>query len=184
MSDRGYLIKDQYAIHFITFSVVEWIDVFSRKDYADIVVDSLRYCRANKGLRVHAWCIMSNHVHLIVSTTESYQLSGVLRDFKKFTSVSILKAISENNRESRKNWMLWIFRKAGEKNNRNKDFQFWQQDNHPIQCDINEILETRLQYLHENPVRANMVRREQDYVYSSGIDYYTDGKGLIEIDLL
>lgn len=184
MSDRGYLINDQHAIHFITFSTVQWIDVFSRKDYADIVVESLKYCRLNKGLNIHAWCIMSNHVHLIISATAPNRLSDVLRDFKKFTSASILKAISENSRESRKNWMLWIFKKAGEKNNKNKDFQFWQQDNHPIQCDTDRILETRLQYLHENPVRANIVRKEQDYIYSSGIDYYTEDKGLIEIDLL
>ncbi|ADY50670.1 hypothetical protein Pedsa_0083 [Pseudopedobacter saltans DSM 12145] len=184
MSERGYLIKDQFAIHFITFSVIQWIDVFSRTNYADIVVESLKYCRANKGLRVHAWCIMSNHVHLIVSAVEPNRLSDILRDFKKFTSSNILKAISENNRESRKNWMLWIFRKAGERNSKNKDFQFWQQDNHPIQCENDKILETKLQYLHENPVRANIVRREQDYVYSSGIDYYTADKGLIELDML
>jgi putative transposase len=184
MSDRGYVIKDQNAIHFVTFSVVQWIDVFSRKSYADILVESLKYCHANKGLKIHAWCIMSNHVHLIISATAPHELSGILRDFKKFTSGQILKAIAENNHESRKKWMLWIFKKAGEKNNRNNDSQFWQKDNHPIECDTDEILETRLQYLHENPVRANIVRNEQDYIYSSGIDYYTDEKGLIEVDLL
>lgn len=80
--------------------------------------------------------------------------------------------------------MLWIFKKAGEKNNRNKDYQFCQQDNHPVQCDTNEILETRLKYLHENPVRAGLVRYEQDYVYSSGIDYYTEEAGLIAVEFI
>ena len=79
--------------------------------------------------------------------------------------------------------MLWLFRKAGEENNKNKDYQFWQQENHPIQCGSNNIIETRMVYLHENPVRAGLVRYEQDYVYSSGIDYYTDKKGLIDIVL-
>ena len=80
--------------------------------------------------------------------------------------------------------MLWIFKKAGEKNKRNHDFQFWQQDNHPVQCDTNDILESRMNYLHENPVRAGFVRNEQDYVYSSGIDYYAEQGGLIEIDFV
>ena len=80
--------------------------------------------------------------------------------------------------------MLWIFKDAGEKNNRNKDYQFWQQDNNPVECNTNEILETRLIYLHQNPVRAGLVRYEQDYVYSSGIDYCAEGKGLIEIDFV
>ncbi len=85
MKDDGYKIRDQYAVHFITFAVVEWIDVFTRRSYADIVLDSLRYCIANKGLKVHAWCIMSNHVHMIVSPPDG-NLSDILRDFKKFTS--------------------------------------------------------------------------------------------------
>ena len=124
---------------------------------------------------------MSNHVHLIISTTAPNKLSDVLRDFKKFTSNKIIDAISENSRESRKSWMLWIFKRAGEKNNRNKDYQFWQQGNHPVECDTNEILDSKIKYLHENPVRAGLVRYEQDYVYSSGIDYYTTEKGLLEI---
>lgn len=181
MSDRGYIIRDQNAIHFITFAVVQWIDVFSRKEYADIVADSLKYCQENKGLNVHAWCIMSNHLHLIISATQPNKLSDVLRDFKKFTSGKIIMAISQNTKESRRGWMLWIFKKAGEKNKRNEDYQFWQQDNHPVECDTLEILQSRLIYLHENPVRAGLVRYEQDYIYSSGIDYYTEEKGLIEI---
>jgi hypothetical protein len=112
------------------------------------------------------------------------QVSDILRDFKKFTSSQILRAIAENDKESRKNWMLWIFKKAGEKNNRNSEFQFWQQDNHPVQCDTNDILDSRINYLHENPVRAGLVRHAQDYIYSSGIDYYTEEKGLLEIDFV
>src|SRR5690606_30159556 len=184
MSDRGYSIRDQYAIHFITFAVVQWIDVFTRKEYTDIVVDSLRFCQLNKGLRIHAWCIMSNHVHLILSTQEPYRLSDTLRDFKRYTPLPVVKAISENQRQSRKRWMLWIFKKAGEDNNRNREFQFWQQGNHPIQCDSNAIIDSRIKYLHENPVRAGIVRKEEEYIYSSALDYYTGESGLIKIDFI
>lgn len=184
MSDRGYQIKEQYAVHFITFAVVQWVDVFTRKQYADILVESLNYCQFHKGLKIHAWCIMPNHVHLILSTNGSNALSDVLRDLKKFSSRKIVEAIEADTRESRKRWMLWIFKSAGEKNKRNKDCQFWQQDNHPVECDTAEILQSKMIYLHENPVRAGIVRYEQDYVYSSGIDYYADGKGLIAIDYI
>jgi putative transposase len=184
MSDRGFAIRNQFGIHFITFAVVQWVDVFSRKIYADIVVESLKHCQQYKGLKVHPWCIMSNHVHLIVSTAEPNRLSDVLRDFKKFTSAQITDAIRENSKESRKAWMLWIFKKAGEKNNRNKEMQFWQQDNHPVECDTKEILDARLTYVHENPVRSGLVRNEYDYIYSSAIDYFTKEKGLIEINFV
>ncbi len=91
MSEAGYQIRDQHAVYFITFSVIEWVDIFSRSIYSDIVVESLAFCQKNKGLNIHAWCIMSNHLHLIVSTKLSFALSDVLRDFKKFTSNQIIK---------------------------------------------------------------------------------------------
>jgi putative transposase len=181
MAETGYQIRDQHAIYFITFSVVEWVDVFSRSLYSNIIVESLTFCQRNKGLKIHGWCIMSNHLHLIVSTNPPNTLSDVLRDFKKFTSNQILKAIEENLSESRRNWMLWIFKKAGEKNKRNDKYQFWQQENHPIECSTYEILQSKLKYLHENPIRAGLVRNEGDYIYSSGIDYYTKEKGLLGI---
>jgi len=181
MSDEGFQIRDQYAVHFITCSVVEWVDVFTRKIYADILVDSLKFCQKNKGLVIHSWCIMSNHIHLIISTNGITRLSDIIRDFKKFSSSAIINSIRDNQHESRKNWMLWIFKMAGERNKRNKNFQFWQQDNHPVECSTEEILQSRMIYLHENPVRAGIVRFEQEYLYSSGIDYYGNERGLIDI---
>lgn len=103
--DSGYKIRNQNGIYFVTFAVVEWVDVFTRKMYADMVVESLRFCQCEKGLRIHAWCIMSNHIHLIISAEEN-SLSDILRDFKKFTSRKVIKAIEENLLESRRNWML------------------------------------------------------------------------------
>jgi putative transposase len=183
MAEAGYQIRDQYAVHFITFAVVEWVDVFTRSLYSDIVVESLKYCQLKKSLNVHAWCIMSNHIHLIISTKEPITLSEVLRDFKKYTSSRIIEAMEANEKESRKNWMLWIFKKAGERNKRNENYQFWQQENHPVKCSDKDILDSKMKYLHENPVKASLVRNEWEYVYSSGIDYYTNDKGLIEIVL-
>ena len=102
------------AIHFITFAVVEWIDVFTRQAYRDIVLDSIKHCQENRGLFLYSWCIMSNHLHLIMSA-KNKDLSDVLRDFKKFTSKKIIAAIANNRQESRREWMLEIFRKEGEK---------------------------------------------------------------------
>ena len=106
MGIGGYKIRNQNEIHFITFAVVMWIDVFSRQHYRDIVVDSLRYCQKNKGLLLYAWVIMSNHVHFIISAQQGTKLSNILRDFKKHTSVQILRAVQNNPRESRRVWMM------------------------------------------------------------------------------
>ena len=126
MSEGGYKIRNQAAIHFITFAVVEWVDVFTRKEYCDIVLESIRHCQNERGLLVHAWCIMSNHLHLVISA-KNHNLSDILRDFKKFTSKQIITAIGANQHESRRDWMLRIFREEGLKNSRNTNYQFWRQ---------------------------------------------------------
>lgn len=88
MSEEGYKIRNQSGVHFITFAVVGWVDVFTRKTYRDILLDSIRYCQENKGLILHSWCIMSNHIHMIVSTRET-SLSDKLRNFKPFTNKQV-----------------------------------------------------------------------------------------------
>ena len=178
-----YRVKDQYGLYFITNTVHQWVDVFTRKEYADIVVESLIYCKTNKGLRIHAWCIMSNHLHLILSASDS-NLSDTLRDFKKFTAKNILEAI-QTEPESRREWMLDLFEKNGKANKSNFRFQFWQHENHPVLLDSNFMLEQRMNYLHENPVRAGFVTSPEQWLFSSAVDYYTEHeKGLLTLVLL
>lgn len=105
-----YKIKNPYGIYFMSFAVVEWVDVFTRPLYCQTFISSLKYCQDNKGLILYAWCLMSNHVHLIASSKNG-KLSDVMRDLKKYTSYKILKEIQANKRESRKDWMLPIFKR-------------------------------------------------------------------------
>ena len=91
---ESYVIKDQFATYFLTFQIVGWLDIFTRKRYRDIVVDSFNYCVEQKQLQVHAWVIMSNHVHCIVTGTNGL-LSDTIRDLKRHTAKEILKSIQE-----------------------------------------------------------------------------------------
>jgi REP element-mobilizing transposase RayT len=181
MSEGGYKIRNQTAIHFITFAVVEWVDVFTRKNYRDIVLESIRYCQLQKGLLLHSWCIMSNHIHLIVSS-KSESLSDILRDFKKFTSKQIIAAITDNPKESRREWMLEIFQKEGSQNSRNSEYQFWRQDNQPMELYSSAFIFQKLNYIHQNAVEAGIVERAEDYLYSSARDYVLTRKcGLLDV---
>jgi REP element-mobilizing transposase RayT len=108
----GFKIYNHQQVHFITFAVVDWIDVFTRPAYKQMIVESLSFCQSEKGLRIHGWCLMTNHIHLMVSAKETYNLSDILRDFKKFTAHSILKDLQTNSKESRRKWMLWMFKRS------------------------------------------------------------------------
>ena len=171
MNEGGYKIRNQAAIHFITFAVVEWVDVFTRKEYRDIVLESIKHCQVERGLWLHCWCIMSNHLHLIASA-RNHDLSDILRDFKKFTSKQIITAIENSKHESRRDWMLPTFRKGGEANSRNKNYQFWRQDNHPKECYSSAFTVQKINYIHNNPVEAGIVDKPEEYCYSSARDYF------------
>ncbi len=179
---RNYKFHNQDQLYFVTFTTVHWIDVFTRNIYKDTVVDSLRYCVTHKGLELYAWCIMTNHVHLIIGT-HHLPMQDILRDMKRHTSKAIIKSIAENSQESRKRWMLWMFEKAGKRNSNNQRYQFWQQHNHPIMLWNNKIMQQKLEYIHHNPVKAGIVTEPEHYLYSSAADY-TGERGMIDINFI
>jgi putative transposase len=165
---HAYKFHKPEGLYFISFATVAWVDVFTRREYKDIVVDSLRFCQQEKGLLLFAWVIMSNHVHLIAAAQEGHRMQDIMRDLKKYTSKQIVKGIREHPGESRREWMLRIFREAGAANSNNTEYQFWQQHNKPIELSNNGMIERYSAYLHENPVKAGYVELAEDYVYCSG----------------
>jgi REP element-mobilizing transposase RayT len=165
----GYQIKDQRALYYLTIQVVDWIDVFTRQTYRDIVIDSLEFCQQNKGLQIFGYVIMSNHIHLIANSPEGY-LSDTLRDFKKFTAKNIIGLILEGN-VSRKEWMLNRFQFNAQRHSQNENYQLWTHENHAEIIYSPEFARQKLEYLHNNPVRAGLVKKPEDYIYSSATNY-------------
>lgn len=178
---EGYIIRDQEKAHFITATVVDWIDVFTRKAYKDIVIDCLDFCIKNKGMVLYGYVIMSNHIHLIVQATDG-RLSDLIRDFKKYTAKTILEKI-QSEPESRREWMLELFKKATETHSRNKNHQFWQYGNHAEEIYSEKFMWSKLDYIHLNPVRAGIVDRASHYRYSSASNY-VNNEGLVAIVII
>ena len=183
MSEK-YKIQDQEQLYFITFAVVGWIDVFTRRQYCELLIDSLRHCQKEKGLVLWAWCIMSNHVHLIVGREQGFKIEEIIRDFKKFTSVQLCRAIEESQEESRREWMLAYFSKAAAASKKHTKYMFWQNEYHPIELSKNAMMDQKLEYIHENPVKAGIVDHAEAYVYSSARDYYSEEQGLLEVKFI
>jgi len=123
----GYQITSQNGLYFVTFTIVDWVDIFSGKIYRDIVVDSLNYCIKNKGLKVYAWVIMTNHVHLIIESANE-NLSDVIRDIKKFTAYKIIEA-AKHEPESRREWILHRFSYNASLRSANTNYQVWTHEN-------------------------------------------------------
>ena len=178
---EGFKIRDQAATHFLTFSIMGWIDIFSRQRYRDMMLESMQYCHQHKGLKIGAYVIMSNHIHIIWATTNN-NLSDIVRDFKTFTSKAITEAI-ETETESRRDWLLYMFRFYANRTAANDYFKVWTGNNHPEEIHSEPFLQTKLKYIHENPTRAGLVAEPSHYLYSSAANY-EGKKGLMEIDFL
>ena len=176
---EGYVVRDQTLPHYITATVVDWIDIFTRQTYRDSVIESLDYCIKNKAMILYGYVIMSIHIHLIIQS-EDGKLSDLIRDFKKFTAKNILDKIQAVP-ESREEWMLERFKLAAEKHTRNQNYQFWQYGNHAEEIYNDKFMWSKLDYIHLNPVRAGLVEKASHYIYSSASNYINDN-GLLQIE--
>ncbi len=174
---RNYKFHNPTAAYFVSFSVVEWLDVFTRNEYKDILIDNLHFYQ-KKGMEIYAWCIMTNHVHLVFRSVNEVKPEVLLGNFKRFTSKSIIKAIINNPRESRRKVLLEQFKKAASNASNVKNYQFWRHDNNPIELWSNKVIFEKINYIHQNPVEAGLVFRPEEYVYSSAVDYIGE-KGLL-----
>jgi REP element-mobilizing transposase RayT len=130
-------------------------------------------------MEIFAWCIMTNHVHLVFRSTGERAPEQLLGDFKRHTSKQLVKAIIENPQEGRKEWLLEQFKKAGMGSSNVRDYQFWRHDNKPIELWSSKVIDEKINYIHQNPVEEGYVFKAEDYIYSSAIDYAGE-KGMLE----
>ena len=154
MSD-AYAFGQTGGMYYITSTVVGWVDVFTRKRYRDILLEGLAFSSEHKKVSLHAWVIISNHVHFIASVPDDVSMGDVLRDFKSFTSKAVMRSIEIEPGESRKEWMLPLLRKTINGQNVSR---FWQSGNHAVSLFSQPVIRQKLDYLHNNPVRAGWVR--------------------------
>ena len=119
----------------------------------------------------------------MIRAKQGYTRSDIIRDLKKFTSKQIIQSIAKKPRESRKEWLLAMFSNARTFNPNNTKYQFWRQDNHPIECFTATVTVTqqKLDYIDNNPVKEGIVAFAEQYIYSSAANY-ADEMGLLKVE--
>ena len=180
MSEK-YKFSDPKGVYLVNFTIIHWIDLFTRCDYVHEVIKSLQHCQKEKGLVIYAWLVMPSHMHMIISSDRE-DLPAIIRDFKKFTAKRIIKLLSEIN-ESRREWLLNAFSKAGSELKRIKSYKVWKDGSHPILLDNNKMIDQWLNNIHANPVAAGIVSEGFHYKFSSASNYAGQG-GLMEVKFI
>jgi len=141
------------GVYFVTPTVWNWYYIFDRHDRWQILADSLRFLQDNKGLKIHAYVFMLNHLHLII---ESDDVAACLRDFKRHTSREIKRNISQTEPQ-----LLPLF------TNDTGQFHFWKPDNQPKMLETEKFYLQKLNYLHNNPVQKGYVDKPENWKWSS-----------------
>lgn len=163
----GELKKTGYdKLCMVTLSVVARINVFSEKNYIDVVLDGLRFCQKERGLDIYGFVIMTNYLCLLTLQRQG-ELGKVLGRFKSYTAKQILKLIEEDSTEKRQDWLLHLFRFHAKYKSGYDKYHFWQEDNDPITCFTYEEAVEKLHYIHQLPVQANYVTQSEHWFYSS-----------------
>lgn len=163
----GYKIEGD-GMFYLTFQIVGWVDLFTRRVYRDIAIESLKYCQQFKGLNLYAYVIMSNHIHLLAQS-KTGDLSGIIRDFKNYTSTKFLEVLNDSV-ESRRDWMKIVFEYHGKYKNKQTN-QIWTHENHAEHIYSDKFIKQKINYIHENPIRSGIVEKPEDYLYSSARNY-------------
>jgi len=175
---------NQQDCSYLTFNVVDWIDVFIRPTYKQIIVDTLNSCIEAKRVTIYAWCLMTNHLHLVARAADGAGLAMIEKEFKKITTTKILEAI-DIEPDLRRSWMLQRFEHFSQSLRKIEKFQLWQGCTNPAYIDFKQVykLQERVLYVHENPVRDGIVENPQDYLYSSARDY-AGKQGLVKVSVI
>jgi REP element-mobilizing transposase RayT len=181
---RANEFEEKEACTFITFQTVDWVDVFVRPVYKQVVVHTLNHFIESKGLIVYAWCLMTHHLHLLMQAKPGSVIAELEKEYKSFTTTKILEAI-DTEPEIRKDWMMSRFENFGTMLGLMKKYHVWQNCSHPLYIEMRkkDILLEHFEYIHQNPVREKIVDLAGEYLYSSARDY-SGIKGLVNITKL
>ncbi len=163
---------------FCTITVLDWVPVFLDARYIEPLIESLRFCRANKGMQLYAYVVMPHHVHMIVAANDIHAL---FRDFKRFTSRTVHERLMADGRET---ILAWLNRTAQPARRERGEFSFWQDGFHPQEIHTRAVFEQKLRYIHENPVRKGLVAGAEDWWYSSAAWYAEEREFCLEMDQL
>ena len=163
---------------FVTTTVVRFTNIFANQKYCHLLIDNIKHYKKRYKFNVLAYVIMPSHFHWIVEVNPKFgTISDIMRDIKKYTAWHILDEIEKN-----KNYLSNIFKTAAENYPKQKR-KLWMPrfDDEVIRNE--KMFWVKLHYIHNNPVEAGLVRRPEEYKYSSARNYASGDHKILEVDV-
>ena len=165
------------TIYFVSTTVINFQRVLTLPNVPEIIIRNLGFYRNKYSFKIHGYVIIPHHIHLIFYINRTTCISDIMRDFKKYTSIEVRDYLNKT-----KSSFYPILVAEGQKVE--QKFKLWMNRSDKVAIVNEKILAIKLKYIHDNPVRAGLVSKAEDYLYSSAKDYLTDNKGLLKIDFI
>lgn len=175
MSRTRYNIYEEVYPYFITSSIRYRLPVFSVPAAARIVFNAIMFLQEKKEIKLFAFVIMENHLHLVL---QGHALARKIGSFKSYTARTIIDLFEENGHYNILNRLKRV--KLSHKTDRS--YQLWEEGYHPKQLVSDNMMFQKIRYIHENPVKRGYVDEPEHWRYSSARNY-AGMKGVIPITL-
>lgn len=182
MSGSYRVFTDTNYAYFVTWTLIDWLHLFDKEPYRQLILDSLNFLRTEKKTQLNAFVVMSSHVHAVLWPELGINLSDVTRDFKRFTSRKISKEVERQNAVE----ILAVFEKARSANHAQavSKYQVWQEGSHPEAIFTGKFARQKIDYIHMNPVKAGLVETPDQWLHSSAHAYMLGEETFPPTDLL
>jgi len=151
-----------YWPQFYTATILDWKYLLDSDFNKNIIINSLQYLTKSKIVKVYAFVIMSNHIHLIWQPMHPYTPQKLQHIFLKYTAQQMKFGLISSGS---------IFLKKFRVNLKDREYQFWKRNSLSIEIFSEKVFLQKLNYIHQNPVRARMVYNSIDYYFSSANFY-------------
>lgn len=161
-------------VFFVTTTLIDFRPLLLNDSYYRLIANSLNYMQRRGDFTLIAYCIMPTHLHLVLQTSGEKSISDIMRDFKKYTSFRIRKRLENDGHHG-------IVESLRLSPGSRQVFKVWMDRFDDLLITNEETLRTKIEYIHQNPVRAGLVERDIDWPYSSARNYHLNDNSLVEV---
>ena len=174
MGRSRYKIYEPTHPHFITCTVLNWIPLFTRQESVEILLDSFRYLQRTDNLKLYAYVILENHIHIVA---QSDDINKTMAKFKRHAARELLRLLQKENVKTILD-QLAFYKKAHKSD---RQYQVWQEGLQPKLIQTDAMMRSKINYIHQNPVKRGYIDEASHWRYSSARNY--EGKeGLLVIE--
>ena len=176
MGISRYKVYEPTYPHFLTCTILHWLPIFTNQESVQIVIDSLKHLQKQDNMKIYAYVILENHLHLVASSNE---IRKTIQKFKSYTAYELLKLLKEKNATT----LLKQFAFYKKAHKKHTAYQIWEEGFHPKLISSEKMMIEKINYIHQNPIKRGYVDEAEHWRYSSARDY-NGQEGLLEVERL